>query len=286
MNRQTVATLLLALLPMPVAAHADYAYAMAGVRVVGSPRSENEHISPDKVGAAVSFQNGFGHSGSSTALSLGSSLVADMFTHADQAGFAEAYASVSSSGSEVIVHRRDGAADASIVTVTALVTPKLAVTFGGSPASWDQPFMYGNIQWGITVIDGNGNTQSLNGQSTDSMAYGRTGDATGVPYALTFQVRSGVAFSLALSMSAFTESSSSFPSVGTGTATISTAELKLGGAAQSLMGDGPTMAFILPEGYTADSEHFGIVDNVITTPAPGALSLLGAAGLVGRRRPR
>lgn len=276
----------LAALALGAAAHADYAYAKAGVRLIGQRRVESERFSTSQIGTAASDQDQYGHSASSSALSLGNQLIADMFTNTSTAGFAESYASLASVGSDVVIRRRDGTGAGSIITVTALVTPKLLTTFSGAPASWEEPFMYGTMQWTMSAVDCNGVSQSVGGSSVESMADGTTGNPTGIAYALTFQVRASEAFSLSLSMSAAAESSSSAPYAGTATATIASAMLTLGAASTSFTGDGARVAFILPEGYTADSASLGIVDNMVIVPGPGAIALIGMVRLAGMRRRR
>lgn len=267
--------------------HAGVAYAKAGVRVIGQPRVEQERTAPDRVIATASDQDAFGHGAGSIAYSLGTKLEADLHARAYSAGFSESYAEMSSTASDIVVRRRDGSGSGATVSVTALVTPDMLTTFTGTPGPWDLAFNYGTIRWSASVVDGNGVTQSVGGYSVESLESGLSGDAIGATYALTFEVQVGVAFTMSLAMSAFAESSGSFPYAGDQMLTLSTASLKLGTPVPSLVGGGQSMAFVLPEGYTADSAEFGIVDNLIQVPAPGAVSLLGAAGLVaGRRRTR
>lgn len=190
---------------------------------------------------------------------------------------------------DIIVSRRDGGGAGSPVLVTAYVNPLANFSFGGSPASFDQAFNQVTFEWAASVVSSSGFTYSISGRFAQNFLGQSFGDPINQRYALTFEARVGEAFSLSLSAKTEvgTKGGPSGPGSGYNTATASAVmAFSLDAASETSFVPGRT-AFVLPDGFTANSADFGIVDNQLAAvPAPGALALLGFAGLSVRRRRR
>jgi hypothetical protein len=190
--------------------------------------------------------------------------------------------------SDIIVSRSDGTGAGSPVLVTAYFKPTGGVSFYGAPPNYSLTFNYARFQWSASAVTSSGTT-SMDGYFQRNLTGHTDGSALEQRYALTFEARVGEAFSLSL-FARLQAWSQGGPEVLNGPLGIGITDAAMtfgmDGANESAFVADST-AFVLPEGYTANSANLGIVDNQLSAvPAPGAIALLGMAGLAGSRRRR
>lgn len=190
--------------------------------------------------------------------------------------------------SDVIIRRRDGGGAGSPVLATAYIMPVLLFNIEGDVHSSQRVFNFVKLEWSASVVSSSGSTYSVSGSTNYNME-GSSGSPLNSRVPLNFEARVGEAFSV--SIHAYLSCMASGFQVGgngfTGHANVvGTSVVQLDSSSETSF-VGNRTAFVLPEGYTADSEAFGIVDNMMApVPGPGALALLAMAGVAGRVRRR
>ena len=198
-----------------------------------------------------------------------------------------ATASCTTEASDVVIRRRDGGGAGSPVLVTAYFKPTGSTELSGAVAPWERPFVSAQYQWSASVVSFGGSTQSIQGSYVENLAGETAGTPLGSRQGLTFEARVGEAFSISLH-AALQASTIGGPDTAGGPwhqgTSYASLEFALSAANETPFVEDLT-AFVLPEGYTAESADLGIVDNKLTpVPAPGAIALMGLAAAAGRRR--
>lgn len=189
---------------------------------------------------------------------------------------------------DVIVRRRDGAGDGETVVITANIAMSMSPTLSmvgpvpyGNTTTAQMTWRYAISGTGGWVLSGRSAQQGVSGISP----LGAFGDPMQANFSVTFQVVSGSPFSIRLESLVSCQAAGEIDSLSVDIQ--ASGSMRLGMPDASFAPGGSRMAFLLPDGYTADSATLGIVDNMIAPiPGPGGAALLGTALAVARRRRR
>jgi MYXO-CTERM domain-containing protein len=187
--------------------------------------------------------------------------------------------------SDVIIRRRDGGGAGSPVLATAYIMPVILFNIDADVHSSQNVFNTVQLQWSASVVSTSGSTYSVSGRTTYNLN-GASGSPLNSPVALNFEARVGEAFSVSI-YGYLSCMASGFQVGRMGHADVgATSVIQLDSSSETNF-VGNRTAFVLPEGYTADSEAFGIVDNMMApVPSPAGVAVIAAGGLAARRRRR
>lgn len=190
---------------------------------------------------------------------------------------------------DIVITSRDGMHNGDLLTVHVAVTANMTANISETTPSTNWfDHGYSDFGWSASVQTSLG-SDSISGQSRVSFL-GLEGSPLGQEQWLDFTVIVGEAFTMTLSGSSEVAAKGYYrfgaPDPFEEGTTENAWYISLaGGIAPGFVAQ---PAFILPEGFTANSVDFGIVDNTVVNqlPTPGTLAVLGAAAVVGSRRRR
>jgi hypothetical protein len=228
-------------------------------------------------------------------------VVGTVRSNAPQSAKTTAIGELSATAGDVVIRRIDGTDSGTTVLAALILSPILDASFEGAPATnIGAIFNNAEMRWSASAQG-----QSVGGSGLVSTT-GITGDLN-QPRQLLFTATVGEIFNVSVSMFTGIGVTSQTRDPITGLPNPATGEFSAGIAIgnafselslptdpdspSSLSSFVPRQAFILPEGFTADSADLNIVDNmylgpIVAIPEPASLSLALLASAALTRRPR